>query len=408
MWFFYIFLFSVLILGGFKIGPYSIRVYMVLIMMMYLLLTKTKVKFQISYKSMKVFLLYIVVTGLVLLFIGEFKDYDYFNRCLAFYFPCFVTVAAINRFIDTKQSLLHLMWFLVLLIFVNCIITQLQFNGLMLGKVIAMALNTSMDVQANILYDNDIDSSLLMGAGLPIGIFSFVFSNANYTATFGILALYLYDYYNRNKFIQAFLLLVVGLCIYNCYMIQERTAFFGIIAASIFILNKNIDRKNLKIVFIFLLILMLFIFLPSIWNAESLGRLVEFNSKEDTRNEIWSKCFTFISENFLMGGPVSYSKLTEVAPHNYFLNAIITSGIIGGSIAIYLYISTTLKAAKYTISGKSHFIRTTAASVCIYAFGCLFHNASIISGDTLFFVLYAILLKTVLINHESENTMLHR
>lgn len=408
MWFFYIFLFSVLLLGSFKLGPYSCRVYMVLIMMFYLLFSKKEVNFKISNKFMKVFLLYIVVTGLVLLSIGEFQDYDYINLCLAFYLPCFVTVAAINRFINSEHALIQLMWFLIVLIFFNCIITQLQFNGFILGKVIATALTTSRDVEANILYDNDIDSSLFMGEGLPIGIFGFVFTNANYSSTFGIFALFLYDYYNRNKFIQAFFLLVLGLCIYNCYLIQERTAFFGIIAASVFILLKNIESKNKKIVFISLLGIMLIVLLPSFWNADSLGRLAEFNIKEDTRNDIWTKCFDFLSENFLTGGPVAYSKLSEIAPHNYFLNALITSGFIGGSIAIYLYIISSIKATIYTLKCKSNYTRIVAASVCIYALGSLFHNASIISGDTLFFILYAILLKTYLINHDSENTMLYR
>lgn len=408
MWFFYIFLFSVLLLGSFKLGPYSFRVYMVLIMMFYLLFSREKVNFKISNKFMKVFLLYIVVTGLVLISIGEFQDYDYINLCLAFYLPCFVTVSAINRFIDSKHALIQLMWFLIVLIFFNCIITQLQFNGFILGKVIAMALTTSMDVEANILYDNDIDSSLLRGEGLPVGIFGFVFTNANYSSTFGIFALFLYDYYNRNKLIQAFFLLVLGLCIYNCYLIQERTAFFGIIAASVFILLKNIESKNIKIVFISLLVIMLIVLLPSFWNADSLGRLAEFNTKEDTRNDIWTKCFYFLSENFLTGGPVAYSKLSEIAPHNYFLNALITSGFIGGSIAIYLYIISSIKATVYTLKCKSNYTRIVAASVCIYALGSLFHNASIISGDTLFFILYAILLKTYLINHDSENTMLYR
>lgn len=408
MWFFYIFLFSVILLGSFKLGPFSIRVYMVLIMMGYLLLSRKKANYQISYKFMEVFLLYIIVTGLVLIAIGEFQDYDYINLCLAFYLPCFVTVAAINRFIDSKHELIQLMWFLVVLIFINCIVTQLQFNGFHLGKVIAMALTTSMDVEATILYDNEIDPSLLMGEGLPIGIFGFVFSNANYSAVFGILALFLYDYYNRNKYIQSFCLLVLGLCIYNCYMIQERTAFFGIIAASVFILFKNIESKNKRIVFICIFVIMLIVLFPLFWNADSLGRLVEFNLKEDTRNNIWNICYYFLSKNFLTGGPVAFSKLSEIAPHNYFLNALITSGIIGGSIAIYLYIISFIKAAKYTLKCKSNYTRIVASSVCIYALGSFFHNASIISGDTLFFILYAIMLKTYLINHDSENTMLYR
>ncbi|MBS5446924.1 hypothetical protein SAMN05216253_103182 [Bacteroides thetaiotaomicron] len=407
MWFFYIFIFSVLLLGSFKVGPFSLRVYMVLLMMGYLLLTsQKKANYRIPNKFLRVFLLYIVVTGMILSLTGEYQEYGFTNLCLAFYLPCFVTVAAINRFIDTKESFIRMMWFIVGLIFINCIVTQLQYHGIVAGKLIAMALSTSLEVQTTIMSDNDIDASLLMGEGLPIGLFGFVFTNANYSATFGVIPLFTYFLYESNTKVRIASLFILLVCVYNCFMIQERTAFFGLSVMAAYLLYKNGRNKSTKTMLLFVLAIFI---LPSVMSS-GLGRLTEFSAKEDSRNQVWTLCFSFIGDHLLLGGPVAYSRLSEIAPHNYFLIALITSGLIGGIIAITLYIKSSMNAIQLFMGRTSPYTKVMAASVIIYAFGCLFHNASIITGDTLFFILYALMIKCSLMENEfeNENTMLYR
>lgn len=407
---FLFYLFSSLLLGGFKVGPYSIRVYVTIIMMVYLLLCSRNKTFYTGDTNWfaKKYFVFLIFTFIAFLFNGEFYEYGFDKQILAYYLPCFVMLYSISYYITTERRFKITLFFLLAIIFVNCIVTQLQFIGNPIGKLIAVALTTSTDVQANIMYDNDINTELLFGEGIPIGIFGFVFSNANYSVTFGLLSLIVYFDFEKKIYKYISLGLLV-LCAFNCFLIQERTAFFTFVIMAIFLLYREFSPKQ-KIMLIFLVLVVLVYIIPTIWNNDSMGRLTDFDIKEDSRRDVWSLAFDYILVHPLWGGPEGFEKISKVAPHNYFFNAFITCGLIGGLLAIYLYFKTTFIAIKTLFNSKVFKIKIIAGSYCLYSAGCLFHNASLISGDTLVILLFVLLLrsKSLFKYKTNENSCLHR
>jgi len=346
---------------------------------------------------------------LAFVFNGEFNDYGFDRQILAFYLPCFVMYYAIMYFIKDKKRFNITIYFLLAIILFNCIVTQLQFYGNPIGKLIAVALTSSTDVRANIISDNDINTDLLFGQGIPIGVFGFVFSNANNTATIGLMSLIVY-FNTRKRILRYGSLGLLFLCAFNCFLIQERTAFFSMAMMATYLLYKEYDKK--KRIFLFVLILIGLIFvLPSFWDSDSMGRLTDFDLKEESRIDVWALAFDFIITHPLWGGPVAFEKISSVAPHNYFLNAFITCGLIGGLLAIILFFRTTIYAVRNLFNNRSITTQVLAGSYCLYSAGCLFHNASLISGDTLVILLYALFLKNISLNKQvetNENSVLHR
>lgn len=68
--------------------------------------------------------------------------------------------------------------------------------------------------------------------------------------------------------------------------------------------------------------------------------------KEDVRGAMWGDVLDFVIENLFLGGPMLYSETFPIAPHNFFLNALIYGGLFGGICAIYLYVRMTLYALR--------------------------------------------------------------
>jgi O-antigen ligase len=102
----------------------------------------------------------------------------------------------------------------------------------------------------------------------------------------------------------------------------------------------------------------------------------------------------------ILGGPILYSSLyPDMPPHNYFLTAFINSGLVGGFVATILYFWVVRDSIKILLrpNPSGALLLATAAGVMIYSVNSLFHNQSIISGDTLFFILYPLMKKVDII-----------
>lgn len=420
MLFFYIYLFSILALGSFYVGPYTMRVYMTVLMLVYLLFqnlitrrASDKPNFKLPGRFMKIYFLFIVFTALALLLNGEYIESEFTKLILANYLNCFVTFFAINHFITDSKKLNQVIWVLLFIISIDAIITILQFVGNPIGKAISIAFTTVSDVKTGIIDDQGVNSALLLGDSIPMGIFGYVFTNCTYLTTMGILSLGIM-LSEKNIILKYGALAVLLICLYAAYATQERMAFFMYVLVALYLLYTGFEKKRKKILLLVTIVLIGLFVLPSLMDSEKLGRLATVDVKEDVRGEIWMTALRFLGENLILGGPVSYSKVTSIAPHNFFLNVFIDSGLIGGLIVIYLYIIMAVQAIKELISRHSIIIRALAGSICIYSAVCLFHNASIATGDSIIFIFYALFLKARLIESPKrktsvyENSLLYR
>lgn len=399
-----------MVLGSFYVGPFSIRVYMTVIMMFFLLLKglssggRISNSYPLPQKILVVYLLFIVFAAIALWANGEYSEFDFNKWILANYLNCFVTYFAIDYFISGRKELRAMWIFLILFGSVNAIITILQFMGNPIGKGIAMAFTTVSAVQADMLDEHGVNANLLLGEGLPIGLFGYVFTNGMMLSVLGVLLMGKNDL--NKKLINIALVGLLLINVYASYATQERAAFFLLVFLIIYLIFSGSFSRKIKVTSACLILIAVVYILPQLLLSDSLGRLTSVSFEEDSRGDIWSYAFEFLKENLMFGGPIAYSKKTEIAPHNFFLFVFIYYGLIAGIIISYMYLLMTWQSIRTLLGKKNILTRAFAAACCIYSAICLFHNASIATGDATIFILYALMQKSIIMDKSSEKLKL--
>lgn len=394
MFLFYLFIFSSLALGTFNVGPFSLRVYFTIIMIFYLIIRRRKNSQNYSNFSMhifKMFVVYIVLTALALYMNGEFVKYEFPKVFLSRYLNCIVAFFAFNYFVTTPKRLKNTIVFLIVILTINCVVTILQYQGHPIGQAIALLLITAEETRQEIMAGQSYNAVSLFGKDITIGIFNYPFINANYIAIVGMMLIGIWKT-SQNKAIHFVCLILYPVFIVASFVTQSRTPFFLLLLFSFYILMKDILKKKAGLFVAVSLVSLLLIIIPLIMDSMDFGRLFDSDKYEnDPRQKIWGICVDFISEHLFWGGPVLFDKTYDVAPHNYFLSAFITSGLMGAIVSLYIYIRICVDSTLLFVGKHSIMVSALAASMLIYSAGSLFHNASIISGDTMFFIVFCLM-----------------
>lgn len=400
MAFFYLFLFASLVLGTFTVGPFSIRVYMTVAMAAYLIFMGRKNRrdtTRMPYEIIVLLTVYLVFTALSLSMCGEFYKSEYPKTLLSLYLNCYVTFFAFNHFIKSPKQLKTTIIFLISVLAFDCIVTILQYQGNPLGIGIALGLINDPEVRADILSGQGFSAATMFGKDITIGIFNYSFINANYIAIVGLLLLGVWES-SKNKITRIVFLFLFVLFVIASFVTQSRTPFILLLLCSLFIILKGFLKKKAGIIVAAGFILLLFIVIPLILETVDFGRLFESdNYVNDPRQKIWGYCMDFIGEHPMWGGPVLFEKTYNLAPHNYFLGAFINSGLLGGLLATIIYFRVLIISLPLFLKKHSMLVSSLAGAVLIYSAGSLFHNASIVSGDTMFYVIYCLMLKSQII-----------
>lgn len=380
------FLFAALVLGGFMVGPLSVRVYFSMLFCVVLFITKLNTQPQEIRNFTNIYNAFIIVTAITLLLNGEFVTSNFIKKFLAYYFPALLTIygvsSYINDFSDTRKILLLLGGIGVL----TSVVTCLQYFGISAGTDIGMKFVNVGQAQ-NVIYENlDIATTGgAFGSGMAIGIMGFAFTNAYFISSVGVIPYLFHErrlFYGSTYLIYASVLLMIA----ACFMTQERSSFFSLIAIDLFLIGGLFPAaENKKNRLILILLAIVAIFYYESLSGFDMGRLTEFSAKEDTRNAIWKDCLAFLSKHWLLGGPVAYDQYNNsIPPHNFFLSVFIKTGLVGGLIASYIYIRLWISSLK-TIKRKHIRIETRTVACCLIVslFYSLFHNATFADGDVL-------------------------
>lgn len=398
-----IFLFASMVLGSLTIGAYSIRVYMTVLMSAYLLFYGFNAKDPTNsslIKFLKAYLVLILLTVISLVCNNEFSSYNFIKRFFAYYLNCIVVVLSIMQFVKSKRDITIVLFFLLICSFINNCISYLQFIGNPVGNAIALFFTTSSELEAYELIDK---GAVLFGSGLPVGLFGYVHTNAIYVAILGLLSfVFLLDNISIGK--QIILFFILGAAVYTSYFIQERAAFFLFGLSSIYFFFRGRFPSYLKVIVILCVIILL---IKNPLSTFDLGRLhLTADSADELRNSAWEDALIFLKDNIIFGGPVAFSKINNVGCHNYFLNAFINCGLLGGILAIVLYFWMLLQAVVIFKQKRETSQMVLAVCVIICLLISLFHNASIISGDFLIFLVFSLMLKSSsLSNYENSSTI---
>lgn len=350
----------------------------------------------LSHHFIYVFFLFVLVAILTLLLNGQLIDYNFPKTILAYYFPSVIVLLSINHHVDSEVKLVHLIFFLMVIMIINSLVSVLQFIGNPIGKAIALLLITETESREIIMYDAGVDFSKIYGGeGFAFGLMSSTFTNANWLATIGVLSSAMVFYYKKFKN-RIIAISIVALFLITCIMTQGRAPAMAFLFSIFIILLKAPISKKYKSAIMVLIFMAIILYVPSLVESGVLGRIGENQSLDsDSRAGIWPLCIDFIISHPL-GGPVLFSAIEPRGAHNYFLGSLINFGYVGGLIAIYLYFYVIRLAIKILLSNKSFFAISSALALLTYQLNSLAHNASIVSGDALFFIIFGLMLKSQL------------
>ena len=398
--FLYFYLIAVILLGGYIIGPLSIRVYMVLIMMVLLISRKSKgICNPLPTKYIYWYIAFIILMALAFLITGEFIEYGFVKFVLANHLVAIVTYFAIGSFVNNNKKTETVANVLLAITFVSSVVTILQYNNNPLGWRMAGILSTSTineSLEEKIMRSSD--EATMLGHSFSMGIFDYAFANAMYIGATAILALY-WGLNKKETFAKRFwYLLIYTVGVNACFDTQQRAAFFCLIMMSVFLFWKSIHNNFFHIILVGVALVLIVYSNQQIGlsNGEVLGRMSVVNLENDSRYDMWQRAITYIVEN-PFGGPVSFLHINNNMPaHNFFLNAFIYGGLLGGIVVIALFfkmIIIIIKEIKFTnTSGSLSLSSYYAISLLIYFICGMVHNSSLVFGSVLIFILFPLML----------------
>ena len=224
------------------------------------------------------------------------------------------------------------------------------------------------------------ESGSLLGAARTPGIFDSVVINSIYIGTLGVLP---FCFMKKHSLLS---ILAVSLAVVACFMCQERAGLYLLLASTIFLVFKLSGKKINNIILVVVLAIGI-IFLQDL-SFSNLGRIGEVDFSGDTRHDIWDYFARFFSENWMWGGPNSFRAMTGKLAHNYFYNAFIFGGLMGGITVIILFFMIVARCLKNCLNRKAlpENVVLSVALLSLMAQG-LVHNTSLVTGDAIIFLL---------------------
>lgn len=397
--FIYLYLIAVILFGGFLIGPFSIRVYMVLVMMVVLLFSRYSKgsRNPLPKNYIYWYIAFIVLMALAFMITGEFFEYGFIKFVLANHLVCIVTYFAIGSFVTNSKKIKAVTNVLLAIMFVSSVITILQYYNNPFGWRMARILSiSSMNENLEEKIMSAADDETMLGHSYAMGIFDFAFSNAMYIAATAVLALY-WGLNKNEPFVKRLLYLsIFSVGVVACFDTQQRAAFFSLIVLSVFLFWKSVHNRFVRVVMACLVLVLVVYFNQQngLSNGDDVGRMTIGEFEEDSRYEMWIRAIPFIIEN-PFGGALSFMRINNDMPvHNFFLNAFIYGGWLGGLVVIALFIKMIIQIIKVikTTNASSSLSLYYAIGLLIYFICGMVHNSSLVFGSVLIFILFPLML----------------
>ena len=395
--FFLIFIIAVLTCGSIKVGPLSLRIYMTLIMMAYLLFTRrpqSEKPYKIRTDYIYLYLLCIGTLGLSLAINGGLIVFGYFERCLAYYLICIVGYFAVDRCVRGYKHVKVFVFVISLIILLDSIVTILQYQNDPIGWGIG-AIFSDMDEFAyylddHISFDNVSKLPGIIGRPVTNGFFLAV-------TTPMLLSSLGTQYTVKSKFIYfirfIFYVSTIAISLVAMFFLQQRAAFFLVLLVIAYHLLRHIVKKPVKylIPLIVLLIIAIVVSYPSLGDPDT-SRLSSTDNSSRTSLMGWA--ITVIFDNPLFGNIVLYNQHTDYSAHNVLIDSLIDSGIFGFIPLLYLFVKTIVDSLRIMLKSNDNYARVFSYSVLICMGMGMFHNTSYLTGDVIIFLSLALMFKT--------------
>lgn len=395
--FFLLFIVAILICGSIILGPFSLRIYMTVIMLFSLLFLKQPAKerlYKVRTDYISIFLVCITMLGIALLLNDGLIVFGFLNRCLAYYLVCIVAYFAVDRYVKNEGHFDKIVFVLSLIVLFDTVVTILQYQNNPIGWSLGAIFS---DVEEFATYLDEHDSFL--GVSKLPGIFGHPVSNGFFLAV--ATPMLLTGIEKKNKLKALFYIGIIALSLLALIFLQQRAAFFLVLMFVAYHFLKTIVKNPFRfIVPVGIIVILILYVIPSGGGDVELGRLS--TSDNSSRTRVWRRAFQVILENPLFGNPARYYQAAEYSAHNMLIDSLIDSGIFGFIPLSILVIKTVKDSAKITLKNNNLYARVFSYCVLISMAMGLFHNTSYLTGDVIIFITLALMFKSQLFTNRNQ------
>lgn len=404
-----LFIISSLLFGSYLVGPFSIRVYVAVFTIAFLLYRKIVFKdnFNLSYSSIRIYLLFLFFTLIAKAFSGPFEIDGYLKDLLAMHLIAIASYIAIDLLVKNREQIRIILMVLIIVGVFNSIVSILQYNGNPTGFLIGQFFATSeieyiLNLETRFLASPE----LQLGAFAVPGIFGHGANNGGMNATLCILSLYFI--FGKEKRLWWVAIIIFAIGVIGSFVIQERSPMGLLTLFTLFIIWKYSPRELLISLCIVGCFILFYFDLFSLLDPDKIGRFADITKFDSDRQQLVQNAITFISDHWLLGGDYLYHQVYDLTPHNFILHALIYSGLFGALTVFVLFVKIIVDTGRILICDK---IRIPA-----FFFGCALiiflangftHSSSLITGDNIIWLLYALTLRDIQLNKKiHENSLL--
>jgi hypothetical protein len=419
---------SELWIGDIDFGPFSLRVYLMVGLLIYLFLTlaidRTSIFVSKQAQSLAVF--YVIFTlWMILCRVAQGEDFrSIATKMMSTHGVALVIFILVQKLAGKAQD----RHFLGMTILSTIIISSLFATMEQAGFVWALRLiNLLRPVTSNAF---DVSGEVARGAVSGLAPSSFAMSYQVVIALITLMILFIFP--NRDKKNKMTLLIGLLLLGLTAWVIQERStlvAFGSVVVLFIFWLsrvhlqNKD-DKKKVFYNLVVLLVLGVLFFSYQVFSESVLiqgvgSRLT--NLYDAGRVILIRQALTFGMNHWLWGGgPVLFLLTTSsdfstyyqtAVPHNLFLNALVYYGVPGLILAFFFCFKLYKDSGQFLRAALDQQDLLTVGFVfalLAYLVNAQFHNASFVTGDPLMWWLVGILYSTPAVPVENKQTALGR
>lgn len=390
--------FSFLFLGGYHVGPLSVRIIVAYGLFGYVLwrgsseyvLTKD-MRMYFTYLVIYVFISFLNLSAFSLTFVKEF---------IAVHFVCCIVIFSFPRLFKTEVSLRGAYIVLVVGFLLNAFVSFLQAQNNPLGWAIGMYINPTAiadleEIQTGLEDADQISTSIIMG------IMGKAVANGYFVATMlPVMTYVIWDKFQIKTLWSYFMFVVAAVCV---FYIQQRMALVVFLIYIVYIIYRKDTSLISGILVLGASMIMLTVYMDDILNFDydQLGRLT--STRESIRSSTLTVLEDFIDHpiRLLLGHNQKITAedffIFRTMGHNTFLGSL----RMGGVFLLFTYVVLFTKICKTLIEIVQFSHAENDYRTLGLALGCICfllysqtHSTGVHSGTILFWTLYMLTIQS--------------
>lgn len=311
-----------------------------------------------------------------------------FGKLLGTYLASIALYISSKIIIEKYQAAHLIINILVILGLINAIEAIWQFTGSPIAQILPQILHITLSEEDIAYYNAREDFH-----GYSVGGLMGIVTSGYFLSATSVLALY-----NQKGKITATNWIIFSIIFFALFLVQERSGLFsGLLCAFIFYVLFSIHNQKalFSSAFVFILAAIIIIkYIPSHISYEEM-RYTSIGISDNRRTQIAMDAIKWIFQN-PEGGANYFFNMGGHYPHNYFINAFLYGGIIGGGILIGILFVQLSKIINVVVSflkenTYSPLLLASCLAYLCYTLNSLFHNYSLVLGGEMIFLLWAMI-----------------